>query len=51
MSRAVVTALIPYCAHDLSLTGAEIPVALLGRYPILWTCDICNATTLDEDES
>lgn len=34
---------IPYCAHDLSLTGAEGPAAELGRPVILWTCDGCGA--------
>ncbi|MDF2554149.1 MAG: hypothetical protein K0R60_44 [Microbacterium sp.] len=39
---------ILYCGHDWSLTGAEGPVVDLGRWPILWTCDVCGATVLDE---
>lgn len=42
------TAIIEYCAHDLSLSGAEGPIAVLGRWPILWTCDGCGATVLDQ---
>jgi hypothetical protein len=33
--------LILYCAHG-SWTGAEGPVDLLGRMPILWKCDQCG---------
>ncbi|MGX9346376.1 hypothetical protein [Microbacterium sp. KNMS] len=40
-------AVIEYCAHDGSLTGAEGPVRDLGRWPVLWTCDLCGATLLD----
>lgn len=43
-------AIIAYCAHDLSLTGAEGPIADLGRWPILWSCDGCGATVLDQSE-
>lgn len=43
--------LIPYCAHDWSMTGAEGPIRDLrarGRdWPILWNCDACGATLLD----
>lgn len=39
-----------YCAHDMSLTGAEGPVRDLGRWPILWSCDWCGATLLQADE-
>ena len=41
------TDLILYCAHDLSLTGAEGPIRDLGRWPVLWTCDTCGATVVD----
>ncbi|MGX5770814.1 hypothetical protein ACWKWN_08690 [Microbacterium trichothecenolyticum] len=44
------SALIEFCAHDWSLTGAEGPVVELGRMPILWTCDVCGATVLDPEE-
>ncbi|MCK8465862.1 hypothetical protein M0722_01525 [Microbacterium sp. KSW4-16] len=40
------TEVIVYCAHDWSLTGAEGPVRLLGRHPVLWSCDICGATVV-----
>lgn len=39
-------ALVLYCGHDLSLTGAEGPVRLLGRMPILWECDGCGMILL-----
>lgn len=38
---------IAYCAHDMSLTGAEGPALYLGRPVILWECDMCGATVLD----
>lgn len=41
------TAVIRYCEHDLSWTGAEGPAADLGRPVILWTCDECGVTILD----
>lgn len=44
------TAMIEHCAHELSLTGAEGPVRLLGRWPILWTCDTCGATVHQREE-
>lgn len=40
---------ILHCAHDLSLTGAEGPIAELGRWPILWNCDTCGATLLQNE--
>lgn len=48
------TEIIEYCAHDLSLTGAEGSVRDLrarGRdWPILWTCDSCGATVVNTGE-
>ncbi|WP_449408375.1 hypothetical protein [Microbacterium maritypicum] len=41
------SAVILYCAHDLSLTGAEGPARLLGRPVVLWSCDTCGATVVD----
>ncbi len=41
------TALIEYCAHDLSLTGGEGPADALGRPVILWNCDGCGAAVVD----
>jgi hypothetical protein len=45
---------IVWCGHDWSLTGAEGPIVELqkrGRpWPILWTCDICGATVLDDGD-
>jgi hypothetical protein len=35
------------CDH-LSLSGAEGPVADLGRWPVLWSCDSCGMTLLDD---
>lgn len=35
-------ALIVWCPH-LSLSGAEGPVALLGRAPIMYVCDRCGS--------
>lgn len=35
--------LVRFCAHDISLTGAEGPISALGRFPILWRCDDCAA--------
>lgn len=34
-----------YCDHP-TFTGAEGPIASLGRYPILWTCDTCHEMRL-----
>lgn len=35
------------CPHD-SQTGAEGPVASLGRMPLLWVCDMCGALLDDK---
>jgi hypothetical protein len=43
---AIGSALIEYCAHDMSMTGAEGPAADLGRPVVLWSCDSCGATVL-----
>lgn len=47
--------IILYCGHDWSLTGAEGPIVDLrarGRdWPILWTCDTCGATVLQQEAS
>lgn len=39
-------AVLDYCAHDMSLTGAEGPARDLGRPVVLWSCDWCGATLL-----
>jgi hypothetical protein len=35
------------CLHD-SLSGDEGPVALLGRMPVRWRCDECDAIVYDD---
>ena len=41
------TAVVEYCAHE-TLTGAEGPLDVLGRWPVLWSCDWCGATLQSE---
>lgn len=36
-------AVILHCNHNTSSTGAEGPITLLGRFPIIWKCDDCGA--------
>lgn len=41
MTLSTSTDIILHCEHG-SWTGAEGPVAELGRMPILWACDQCG---------
>lgn len=35
------TEVVLYCGHD-EREGAEGPVVLLGRWPVLWRCVLCG---------
>ena len=35
------------CPHD-SMSGDEGPVRLIGRMPVRWRCDACDAIVYDD---